>query len=105
MTVPHYNRVGSILDLKNQRQRDATVGKNPILYAQVDFLEKKKKKNYGPPLCVFFFFFFFFRNFNEKCPNLTESLPYNSGTTQNDFWIKETDKRAQNGDKKRPKTL
>jgi hypothetical protein len=39
MTVPHYNRVGSILDLKNQRQRDATVGKNPILYAQVDFLE------------------------------------------------------------------
>jgi hypothetical protein len=100
MTVPHYNRVGSILDLKNQRQRDATVGKNPILYAQVDFLEKKIMDR--PYVYIFFCIF---RNFNEKCPNLTESLPYNSGTTQNDCWIKETDKRAQNGDKKRPKTL
>jgi hypothetical protein len=56
MTVPHYNRVGSIIDLKNQRQRDATVGKNPILYAQVDFLEKKKL--WTALMCIFFFFFF-----------------------------------------------
>jgi hypothetical protein len=65
MTVPHYNRVGSILDLKNQRQRDATVGKNPILYAQVDFLEKKI---YGPPLCIFFFFFVFFETSMKSVP-------------------------------------
>jgi hypothetical protein len=104
MTVPHYNRVGSILDLKNQRQRDATVGKILSYMLRLTFW----KKNYGPPLCVLWtalICIFFFRNFNEKCPNLTESLPYNSGTTQNDFWIKETNKRAQNGDKKRTKTL
>jgi hypothetical protein len=79
-------------------------GSNPTLYAPVDFW----KKIYGPPLCVFFFFFFFFIFFETSTKTsryLVNSFSYNSGTSQNDFWIKETDKRAQNGDKKRPKTL
>jgi hypothetical protein len=58
MTVPHYNRVGSILDLKNQRQRDATVGKNPILYAQVDFLKKKIFFFLWTALMYIFFLYF-----------------------------------------------
>ena len=77
---------------------------NPTLYAQVDFW----KKIYGPPLCVFFLFFIFFYFFETQwkvSQYLVESLPHNSGTTQNGFWYKETDKRAQNGDKKRSKTL
>jgi hypothetical protein len=60
------------------------------------------KKIYGPPLCVFFFFFF--ETSMKTSRYLVNSFLYNSGTSQNDFWIKETDKRAQNGDKKKPKT-
>jgi hypothetical protein len=65
------------------------------------------KKIMDRPYVYFFFyiFFLFFRNFNENVRYLVNSFSYNSGTSQNDFWIKETDKRAQNGDKKRPKTL
>jgi hypothetical protein len=76
-------------------------GSNPTLYAPVDFW----KKNYGPPLCVYFFFFFFSETSTKTSRYLVNSFSYNSGTSQNDFWIKETDKRAQKGDKKRPKTL
>jgi hypothetical protein len=77
-------------------------GSNPTLYAPVDFW----KKNYGPPLCVYYFFYFFFSETSTKPSRyLVNSFSYNSGTSQNDFWIKETDKRAKNGDKKRPKTL
>jgi hypothetical protein len=57
------------------------------------------------PYVYFFFFFFFFETSTKTSRYLVNSFSYNSGTSQNDFWIKETDKRAQNGDKKRPKTL
>jgi hypothetical protein len=58
-----------------------------------------------PYVCIFFFFFFFFETSTKPSRYLVNSFSYNSGTSQNDFWMKETDKRAQNGDKKRPKTL
>jgi hypothetical protein len=54
---------------------------------------------------VYIFFFFFFETSTKTSRYLVNSFPYNSGTSQNDFWIKETDKRAQNGDEKTPKTL
>jgi hypothetical protein len=50
------------------------------------------------------YFFYFFETSTKTSRYLVNSFSYNSGTSQNDFWIKETDKRAQNGDKKRPKT-
>jgi hypothetical protein len=80
-------------------------GSNPTLYAPIDFW---KKKLWTALMCILFFFFFFFY-FSETSTKpsryLVNSFSYNSGTSQNDFWIKETDKRAKNGDKKRPKTL
>jgi hypothetical protein len=82
-------------------------GSNPTLYAPVDFFGK----NYMDRPYVYFFFFFFFNFFfffetsTKTSRYLVNSFSYNSGTSQNDFWIKETDKRAQKGDKKRPKTL
>jgi hypothetical protein len=59
-----------------------------------------------PYVYIFLFFFLYFSETSTKMSRyLVNSFSYNSGTSQNDFWIKETDKRAQNGDKKRPKTL
>jgi hypothetical protein len=62
------------------------------------------KKFMDRPYVYFFFFFFYFETSMKTSRYLVNSFSYNSGTSQNDFWIKETDKRAQNGDKKRPKT-
>jgi hypothetical protein len=64
------------------------------------------KKIMDRPYVYFFFifFFFFFETSMKTSRYLVNSFLYNSGTSQNDFWIKETDKRAQNGDKKKPKT-
>jgi hypothetical protein len=76
-------------------------GSNPTLYAPVDFFGKF----FMDRPYVYFFFFFFFETSTKTSRYLVNSFSYNSGTSQNDFWIKETDKRAQNGDKKRPKTL
>ena len=51
-------------------------------------------------------YFFYFLKLNEKMSqDLIKSFQYNSRTTQNGFWYKETDKRGQKGDKKRPKSL
>jgi hypothetical protein len=81
-------------------------GSNPTLYAPVDFW---KKKIMDRPYVYFFFFFFFlfiyFETSTKTSRYLVNSFSYNSGISQNDFWFRETDKRAQNGDKKRPKTL
>jgi hypothetical protein len=70
---------------------------NPTLYAPIDFWREKKKKNYGPPLCVLLLllFFFFPETLTKPSRYRVTSFPYNSGTSQNDFWIKETDKRAK----------
>jgi hypothetical protein len=90
-------------------------GSNPTLYAPVDFFGKKFMDR--PYVCIYiyiyiyiyFFLFFLFYFFSETSMKtsryLVNSFSYNPGTSQNDFWIKETDKRAKNGDKKRPKTL
>jgi hypothetical protein len=86
-------------------------GSNPTLYALVDFWKKKFMDRPYVYIFIFFFFFFFFFFFyfsetsTKTSRYLVNSFSYNSGTSQNDFWIKETDKRAQKGDKKRPKTL
>ena len=93
MTVPHHNRVGSVLDLKNKRQRDATMGMKSYPICSGWLL---KKKLWTVLMCILFFFFLHFLETPSKVSQyLTGSLPYNSGTTQNDFWIKETDKRGQ----------
>jgi hypothetical protein len=54
-------------------------------------------------MCIFFFFFFL--KLQRKRPD-TWSIPFHitPEPPKMIFWIKETDKRAQNGDKKRPKT-
>ena len=61
------------------------------------------KKFYGPPLCVFLFYFL---KLQRKRPD-TWSIPLHitPEPPKMIFWIKETDKRAKNGDQKRPKTL
>ena len=75
------------------------LGWNPTLCAQVDFWNFF----YGPS--IYLFLFLFFETPWKMSQYLIKSLPYNSWTTQNGFWYKEIDKRAQKSDKKSPKSL
>ena len=53
-------------------------------------------------MCIFFLFS---ETQWKVSQYLIKSLPYDPETTQNGFWYKETDKKGQKSDKKRPKIL
>jgi hypothetical protein len=100
MTVPHHNWVGSILYLKKKQKATRCNSGDKILPYMLRLIFENffMDRHYV-------YFFLFFRNLMKTSRYLINSIPYSSGTSQNDFRFKETDKRGQKGDKKRSKTL